>query len=107
MEIEPGKSYTLSLAQYSHLWNAANREGMVFQVPSPAFHDQPQHARDLLQLCQEFEDLLALNLVIDISQHYQENVAEAWDEQGRHVRFMTITKLAQVMFEDNGKRPVN
>jgi hypothetical protein len=80
---------------------------MVFQVPSPAFNDQPQHARDLLQLCQEFEDLMALELVVDVSQHYQENVAEAWDEQGRHVRFMAITKLAQLMFEENGKRPVN
>ena len=107
LEIVPGNSYELSRSQYSQLWTAANREGMCFQVPSPRFIDEPQHARDLQQLCQEFDDLLALGLVHDISKQCQEHVEEAWNEQGRHVRFMCISGMAQVMFEEDKKRPVN
>lgn len=107
LDIVPGKSYQLSKSQFTRLWTAATHEGMVFLVPSPRFVDEPQHARDLLQLCQEFEDLLALELVMDVSDHYPDNVAEAWNEQGRHVRFMALSLLGKVMFEDSEKRPVN
>jgi hypothetical protein len=82
-------------------------EGMAFLVPSPRFIDEPNVARDLQALCQEFEDLLVLGLVVDVSDRYPDNVAEAWDEQGRHVRFMVISQFGQLMFLESEKRPVN
>ena len=97
----------LSQRQYVQLRTAANREGMMYQVPSPAFNDDPQHARDLQQLCQDFSDLQSLGLVIDVSNLYGDNVAEAWNEQGRHVRFMALSKFGKLMFEEGDERPVN
>jgi hypothetical protein len=107
LEIEPGNIYQISQQQFNSLWNGANREGMAFMVPYPRFVDTPQHAQELLALCQEFEDLLALNLLVDVSTHYSENVEEAWNEHGRQVRFMHISKLGELMFKDGDKRPVN
>jgi hypothetical protein len=107
LETEPGKIYQLSQQQFNSLWNGANREGMAFMVPYPRFVDTPQHAQDLLRLAQEFEDLLALNLVVDVSQHYAENVEEAWNEQGRLIKVLHISLLGELMFKDIGKRPVN
>ena len=97
----------LSQRQYVQLRTAANREGMMYQVPSPAFNDDPQHARDLQQLCQDFSDLQSLGLVIDVSNLCGDNVAEAWNEQGRHVRFMALSKFGKLMFEEGDERPVN
>jgi hypothetical protein len=107
LEIEPGKIYQISQQQFNTLWNGANREGMAFMIPYPRFVDTPQHARDLLNLCQEFEDLLALDLMVDVSSHYAKNVEEAWNEQGRQVKFLHISQLGERMFKDGEKRPVN
>jgi hypothetical protein len=106
-ELKTGESYQLSPTQFKRLWTAANTAGMAFLVPSTKFEDEPQRARDLQALCADFDDLLALNLVVDVSGHYADNVKEAWEEQGRHIRFMVLSDLGQLMFVESDKRPVN
>ena len=97
-EVAPGKSYELSAAQFRHLNISANMEGMVMMVGSPNFHDTPERARELQQSCAEYDDLLALQLVDDVSANYEDNVREAWEEKGRHIRFLFISNYGQLMF---------
>ena len=76
-------------------------------VPSPRFVDDPVQARDNKKLCDEFDDLLALGFVVDISENYEDNVREAWEEQGRHVRFMALSDFGMLMFmpDDTERKP--
>lgn len=99
--IDPNKVFQLSEKQFESMQKGANIGGVAWSIPLPREADDAEHYASLVKLNKEVEELIALELIQDVSDKFGEQVSSALKFNKRHVRLFILTEMAEQMFKDN------
>jgi len=103
IELDPAETFQLSEKQYERLTKAANEGHVAWSIPYPSLEDDKEHQEKLITLNREIDQLVALDLLRDVSKHHKfiKTVDQALRTERRYVRFFIMTDNAEIMFKDS------
>lgn len=96
--------YQLNVSQTARLYHSVKVGDVAWATPMPIPADTKETAEGLHQLNQEMCDLVALDLVKNVSSHFEDKIKHALKLYGRHVQYFAPTELAFQMFIGSEER---